>query len=111
MLFVNVMLFISCACFFYKQPFYKKCQAAIGKKSSKWLDANPETELWLFGNYSHSSSNSTSKNNGTYSKKLYDSTMNIIKTKIKMKIRSHRYDINLDLGLDMDKNLVNIKSV
>ena len=72
MLFVNVMLIVSCACFFYKQLFYKKRQAAIGKKSSKCLDPNPETELTLFENYSHSSSDLTSKNNGTYSKKLYD---------------------------------------
>ena len=29
----------------------------------------------------------------------------------KMKNRSHRSDINLDLGLDIGKNLVNIKGV
>ena len=29
----------------------------------------------------------------------------------KMKNRSHRCDINLDLGLDIGKNLVNIKGV
>ena len=34
----------------------------------------------------------------------------IIKMKMKMKNRSHRYDI-IDLGLDMDNNIVNLKSV
>ena len=29
----------------------------------------------------------------------------------KMKNRSHRCDINLDLGLDIGKNLVNIKGI
>ena len=34
----------------------------------------------------------------------------IMKMKMKMKYRSHRYDI-IDLGLHMNTNLVNVKSV
>ena len=35
----------------------------------------------------------------------------IMKMEMKMKNRSHRYDINRLYGLDMDTNIVNIKSV
>ena len=54
--------------FFYKQHFYKQRQVAIGKNQAS-TNQNPETELLLFKNYSHSSSTLSSKNNMTYSKK------------------------------------------
>ena len=50
--------------FFYKQHFYKQRQAEIGKKSSK-----QHPQVLLFGNYSHSSSTLSPKNNRAYSKK------------------------------------------
>ena len=68
---------------------------------------HPEVELWLFENYSLSPSMWSSKNSRAYSKKcakifngfnIYGFNGNIwlinIKMKIKMKKRSHRYDIN-----------------
>ena len=33
------------------------------------------------------------------------------KVRLKMKNRLHRYDINIDLGLDMDTNILNINCV
>ena len=74
----------------------------------------------LFENYSHSSSTLSSKNNMTYiknkqkNKRVFTheiTRLNIMKMKMQIKNRSHRYDIKIDLGLDMDKNIVNIKSV
>ena len=41
--------------FFHRQQFYKQCQAEIGKKNQANAKQNPETELLLFENYSHSS--------------------------------------------------------
>ena len=55
--------------FFYKQNFCKQQQAEIGKKNQANAKQNPEAELLLFENYSHSSSTLSSKNNRTYSKK------------------------------------------
>ena len=55
-------------CFFYKQHFYKQCQAEFGKKSTD-VKQHLEAELLLLENYSHSSSTLSSKNNRTYSKK------------------------------------------
>ena len=52
--------------FFLKQHFYKQYPAEIGKKKAD-AKQHPPTELLLFGNYSHSSSTLSSKNNRTYS--------------------------------------------
>ena len=51
-------------------------------KNQAYAKQHPEAELWLFENYSHSSSTLSSKNNRTYSKKyvkelyLWDYTIN-----------------------------------
>ena len=34
-----------------------------------------------------------------------------MKMRLKMKNRSHIYDIYIDLGLDMDTNIINVKYV
>ena len=54
--------------FFYKQQFYKKRQAEIGKNQAK-AKQHPEAELLLIENYSLSSSTLSSKNNRRFSKK------------------------------------------
>ena len=55
--------------FFYKQHFYKQCQAEISKNLAN-AKQHPKPEPSLVENYSHSSSMLLSKNNRTYSKKL-----------------------------------------
>ena len=64
---------------------------------------HPVAKLWLFENYSHSSSPLSSKNNRTYSKNKQKNKcvciheiiqLIIMKMKMKEKNRSHRYDIN-----------------
>ena len=54
--------------FFYKQQFYKKRQAEIGKNQAK-AKQHPEAELLLIENYSLFSSTLLSKNNRRHSKK------------------------------------------
>ena len=41
----------------------------------------------------------------------FNEIISLIRMEMKMKIKklSHRYDIKIDLGLDMDTNIVNIK--
>ena len=53
---------------FYKQHFYKQGQADIGKNQAK-AKQDPEAELFLFENYSLSSSTLPSKNKKGYSRK------------------------------------------
>ena len=82
--------------FLHKKRFYKQHQAEIGKKEAN-AKQHPEDELLLLDNYLHSSSD-----NRTYRKKskrlsvsvfirLYYYAMKII---MKIRNRSHRYDIN-----------------
>ena len=65
------MAFLEVHAFFISNTFTRKARLKLTKKSSKC----PETELWLHGNYSHSSSTLSSK-------------------KMKLKSKSHRYDLN-----------------
>ena len=87
---------------FYKQHFYKQCQAEIGKSQAK-AKQQPETKLLLLENYSLSSSALSYKNNRRYSKKCTKNMcvcfnevilLMTLKMRLKMKNRSHRYDIN-----------------
>ena len=55
--------------FFDKQHFYKQRLAKIGKKNQANGKQQTDVELFLFQNYSHSSTTLSSKNNSTYSKK------------------------------------------
>ena len=77
-----------------------------------------EAELLLFENYSHSSSRShllkvrhilKTKQKNKYVCIHEIIRLMIMKIKMKMKNRSHRYDI--ELSIDMDTNIVNIKSI
>ena len=54
---------------FYKQFFYKQRQTKIGKKNQAKAKQNPEAGLFLFENYSLSSSMLPSKTNMRCSKK------------------------------------------
>ena len=55
----------------------------------------PEAKLLQFENYSLSSSMLSSETNRTYSKKTVRETrVSVMKMRIKIKNRSHRYDIN-----------------
>ena len=109
------ILNLYCFCFTrfsHKQHFYKQCQAEIGKRLNKMLSNTMKLNL-PFENYSHSSITLSSKSNRTYSKKEHSHEIMrliIMKMKIKMKNRWHKYDI-IDQGLDTDTNIVNIKSV
>ena len=83
--------------FFYKQHFYRQWQAEIDKNQAN-AKQHPEAKLSLFENCSHSSS----ENNRTYSKKKQRASVpvsvheiiRLILMKMKMKNRSHRYDIS-----------------
>ena len=84
--------------------------------AKKKANAKQYPELLLLVNYSHFSSSLSFKNNRAYFKKeakehyvCFHEIIRVIimKMKIKMKNRSHRYDINRP----MDTNILNIKSV
>ena len=87
--------------FFCKEHFDKQRQAEIEKKKNKAnAKQHHETVLLLFDNYSYSSSTLSFKNNGTFlkikqkSKRVFSHEIPrliIIKIKMEMKNRSHRY--------------------
>ena len=81
----------------YKQHFYKQRQLKLEKNQVNAKE-HSEAEFFLHGNNSHSSS------------RLYSIRLIIVKTKMKMKSRSHKYDINRP-SPDMRTNIANIKSV
>ena len=54
--------------FFYKQHFCKQHQTVLAKNQAN-AKQQPDAELLLFENYSHSSAMLSSKNNKTHSKK------------------------------------------
>ena len=88
-------------------------------KSQRNTKQHLEVELMLFENYSHSSSTYSSKINRAYSKKYVKNKCTCIheiirltKMKMKMKMKEDRIDTTkINLVLDIDINLVNIKSV
>ena len=57
-----LVLFSLCPHFFYKQLFYKRRQAKIGKKNQANPKQHPRAELLLFEIYSHFSCTLSSKN-------------------------------------------------
>ena len=88
--------------FFYKQHFYKQHQGEISKNQAK-AKKHPQTKLLLFENYLPLSSIFSSKANMSYSKKMCKNKCTcfndiiwliIMKIRLKMNNRSHRYDIN-----------------
>ena len=81
------------------KSFYKQRQAEIGKKNQAKAKQHSEAEHLLFENYSFPSS----KNNSRYSKKCTKNRyvclneviwLMAMKTRLKMKNRLHRYNIN-----------------
>ena len=92
-------------------------QAQIGKNQAN-AKQHPEAELLVFGNYSHSSPNHPNIIGHTLKNKQKNKCvciheivrLIIMKMKVKMKSRSHRYDMNKPI-LDMDTNIVNVKCI
>ena len=100
-------------CFAIRNTFISNARLKLAKNQAN-TKQHPEAKLSLFADYSHSSSTISSKKIILKNKLkikyicIHEIIQLIImKMKIKMKNRSHRYD----LGLDMDTNIVNIKSV
>ena len=62
------LLLFAYTSFFYKQHFYKQCQTKIGKNQAN-AKQKPKAKLFLFENYSYSSSTLSSKNNRANPKK------------------------------------------
>ena len=54
--------------FFVSNTFISNARLKLAKNQAN-IKQHPKVELWLFENYSHSSSTLSSKNNSTYSKK------------------------------------------
>ena len=63
--------------FFYKQHFYKQCQAENDKIQVK-AQQHPEAELFLFENYSLSSRKLSFKDNGSYSKNIQKTSASVL---------------------------------
>ena len=96
----------------------KQQQAGTAKNQAK-TKQHPEAELLLSENYSFALSTLSSKNNGRDSKNCAKNNcvcfneiewLMTMKMRLKMKI-DHIDTTQIDLGLDMDKNRVNIKIV
>ena len=94
--------FISVFTLFYQEHSCKQ-QAEIGKKKNANAKKHPESQLLLFENYSLSLFTLSPKNNRRYSKKCKKNTylfskeiiwLITMKMRLKIKNRSHRYDIN-----------------
>ena len=81
-------------------------------KNQANAEQHPEAELFLYENYSYSSSKLSSKNNKIFIKKAKNQVCLYLRDYMKMKMEngSHRYGINRPY-LDMDTNIVNVKSV
>ena len=101
--------------FFISNTLISNARVILAKNQAD-TKQHPEAELLLFENYSLFSSTLSSKNNRRYSEKCVKNKyvylneviwLMRIKMRLKMKIRSPRYD----LGQDMDKNILNIKCV
>ena len=101
--------------FFISKTLISNARVILAKNQAD-TKQHPEAELLLFENYSLFSSTLSSKNNRRYSEKCVKNKyvylneviwLMRIKMRLKMKIRSPRYD----LGQDMDKNILNIKCV
>ena len=90
--------------FFNKESFHKRRQVEIGKKSRN-TKPHPEAELWLFENYSHSSSMLSSEKKKKKQVCLFSWDY---KTN---HIADHIDTTKAELSLDMDTNKVNTKSV
>ena len=88
--------------FFTSNTFISNATLKLAKNQAN-AKQQPEAELLLFENYSHSSSTLSSKNYRTYSKNKQKNKcvctcviiqLVIMKMKMKIKMRSRRYDIN-----------------
>ena len=96
--------------FFISNIFISNARPKLGKNQAN-TKQHHEAELLLFENYSHSSSTlgHILKNKEKNNCACVHEIMRLII--MKMKNRSHRFAMKIDLGLDMDTNIVNIKSV
>ena len=103
--------FLSITLFYISNTSISNARLKLAKNQAN-AKQHPVAELLLFENYSHSSPTLSSKNNRIYSENISKRTgapvfIRLIIIKMKTKNRWHRYDINLDLGLDMGTNIVN----
>ena len=86
---------------FYKQCFYKQHQVKLAKNQAK-ARQHPEAKLLLIESHLLSSSMLSFKTTLRYSKNVQKTSVSfneiiwliIMKIRVKMKNRSHRYDIN-----------------
>ena len=96
---VKILPLVSNTRFFISNTFISNARLKLGKNQAK-AKQHPEAELLLFENYSLSSPTLSSKNNRRYCTKNKRVCLNevirlmIMKMRLKMKTRSHIYDIN-----------------
>ena len=99
---VKILPLVSNTRFFISNTFISNARLKLGKNQAK-AKQHPEAELLLFENYSLSPSTLSSKNNIRYSEKCTKNKrvclnevirLMIMKMRLKMKTRSHIYDIN-----------------